>query len=224
MTATATGSRLALPSVALARAGLCPRRAARAGRRRDRVAERVHESPTLPRTAHRRRAAATRCSSSPRATSGSRSSCATPTGTRCAPPAARSAGSIARQLETTLTEAGAAKTFRDIALDDYLRAASSSAPPGATSSRSRCSSSGPATSCSDTLSVEADARPGAGRVLGHQLLAREPARRALVATSASRRSSASASASSRTSRTRAWWRHAHQRQAGQRHRSACAIT
>ena len=37
--------------------------------------------------------AAIRSSSSPRATSGSRSSCATPTGSRCAPTAARSAGS-----------------------------------------------------------------------------------------------------------------------------------
>ena len=85
-------------------------------------------------------------------------------------------GASRAQLETTLTEAGATKTFRDVLLDDYLqRRARARRRLGPASRASRCSRSGPATSCRDTLGVEAHARPGAGRVLGHRLLARQPA-------------------------------------------------
>ena len=101
------------------------------------------------------------------------------------------------------------------------RAASSSAPPGATSSPSRCSSSGPATSCRDTLGVEATLGQVQGVFSGtdfwHVNLTAEPwSRPAPVAVLRRRRR-----ASSRTSRTAAWSaRHADRRQAGQCHRSA----
>ena len=56
------------------------------------------------------------------------------------------------QLETTLTEAGGTKTFRDIALDDYLaRRVAAGRGLGPASSPSRCSSCGPATGCRETL-------------------------------------------------------------------------
>ena len=66
------------------------------------------------------RAAAIRSSSSRRATSGSRSSCATPTGSASAPTDGKVGWVSRQQLETTLTAAGGTKSFRDVLLDDYL--------------------------------------------------------------------------------------------------------
>ena len=67
------------------------------------------------------RVAAIRSSSSLGATSGSRSCCAGPTGSRCVRPSGQEGWVNRSQLETTLTEAGTAKAFRDVLLDDYLR-------------------------------------------------------------------------------------------------------
>ena len=116
------------------------------------------------------------------------------------------------------------RRFRDILLDDYL---SRQAP-----ARRRL---GPVQVGADAQGLDqlpalgdaehrGHARPGAGRLLRHRLLARQPAGRAVVATSGCRRSSASASAASRTSRTRAWSAPTPPTPISPTPRSACAIT
>ena len=83
------------------------------------------------------------------------------------------------QLETTLTAAGGkprpSATWRSTTT---CSAGSSWEPRGASSSPSRCSSSGPATG-SARPARRGDAGPGPGRLLGHRLLACEPEHRAL---------------------------------------------
>ena len=99
--------------------------------------------------------AAFRSSSSPRATSRSRSSCATPTGTRSAPTDGKEGWVHRSQLETTLTEAGGQKTLpRHRARRLPERKVQLGGGLGPASSRSRCSSCGPATGCPRRCSLE----------------------------------------------------------------------
>ena len=85
-----------------------------------------------------------------------------------------------QQLETTLTAARRQKSFRDVLLDDYLsRKVQLGAAWGHFKSEPMLKV-WTSYRLSDTLSLEAHARPGAGRVLGHRPLARQPAGRAVV--------------------------------------------
>ena len=141
-----------------------------------------------------------------RAASGSRSSCATPTGIKR--PHRRRQGRLGHARSSSRRRsprAARSKSFRDILLDDYLSAPRrSSARPRATSSREPMLKFWTQLPHVRDAEHRGHARPGAGRVLGHRLLARQPDGRAVVRPALLAVRRRSASASSRTSRTRAW--------------------
>ena len=117
-------------------------------------------------------------------------SCATPTGTRCAPTAARTAGCTAQQLRDHASPRPACRRpFATPRSTTTWRGGCRWALPGASSSPSRCSRCGPATGCRRRCSVEGTLGQVQGMFSGtdiwHLNLMAEP----LVGPAACRRSS-----------------------------------